>query len=227
MKNTERQELRLGSGLRFADPAGMLRAKFAQWPWSKYDGDLPRDPDVVTATDVERANRLGARLSPAVWARVVASKGSGISALLAELPKAALEDVDLDTIRSPVVGLFDLVIQKDLSISRATKILYPFRPALLAVVDSAVEYYYWYATSIANEVRFRRLQGAKSWGVYAFELLALIREDIVSARDTLDVVRASVAGEPFANASRVRIIESLIWWYYAREGSTLPPSAEE
>lgn len=226
MNNAGPHELRLRSGLHFADPTGMLRAKFAQWPWSKYDGDLPADPDAVTATDVERANRLGARLSYAVWNRLVSSKGQAINALLVQLPKAALEDVDLDAIRGPLIGLFDLVIEKDISISRATKILYPFRPALLAVLDSVVEYYYWYATSIADEARFRRLQRA-TWGEYAFELLALMRDDIVSARGALDAVRAAVAGEPFANASRVRIVESLIWWYYAREGSALPPGADE
>ncbi|MBK8219210.1 MAG: hypothetical protein IPK71_36250 [Myxococcales bacterium] len=226
MNNPAPNELHLRSGLRLADPTGMLRAKFAQWPWSKYDGDLPPDPDAVTAADVERANRLGARLSYAVWQRLVTAKGPAINALLVKLPKAALEDVDLDAIRGPLVGLFDLVVEKDISISRATKILYPFRPALLAVLDSVVEYYYWYATSIADEARFRRLQRA-SWGEYAFELLALMRDDIVSARGALDAVRASVAGEPFANASRVRIVESLIWWYYAREGSALPPGPDE
>ncbi len=226
MSNAAPDELRLLSGLRFADPAGMLRAKFAQWPWSKYDGDLPATPDRVTVADVERANRLGARLSYAVWKRLVGTKGPAINALLAQLPKSALEDVDLDAIRGPLVGLFDLVIEKDISISRATKILFPFRPALLAVLDSVVEYYYWYATSIANEARFRRLQRA-SWGEYAFELLGLIRDDIISARDALDAVRASLAGEPFASASRVRIVESLIWWYFAREGSALPPGADE
>jgi hypothetical protein len=204
----------------------MLRDKFAQWPWSKYDADLPADPDVVTPADVERANRLGARLSYAVWKRLVGTKGPAINALLAQLPKAALEEVDLDAIRRPVVGLFDLVIEKDISISRASKILYPFRPALLAVLDSVVEYYYWYATSIADEPRFRRLQQA-SWGEYVFELLALMRDDIVAARASLDAVRAAIAGEPFESASRVRIVESLIWWYYAREGSALPPGADE
>ncbi len=64
-----------------------------------------------------------------------------MNALLAQLPKAALEDVDLHTIRAPLVGLIDLVAGKDINISRATKILYPFRPALLAVLDSVVDYY--------------------------------------------------------------------------------------
>lgn len=219
--------LHLRSGLRLPDATAMLRAKFAQWPWSKYDGDLPADMDQVTVADVERANRLGARLSYAAWKRLVARNGPAMNALLAELPKAALEDVDLDAIRSPLVGLIDLVTEKDINISRATKILYPFRPALLAVLDSVVEYYYWYATSIADEVRFRRLQSVTSKGAYAFELLALLRDDIVSARNALDAIRADIAGEPYASASRVRIVESVIWWYYARAGSALPPGADE
>jgi Family of unknown function (DUF6308) len=219
--------LQLRSGLRLPDATAMLRAKFAQWPWSKYDGDVLANLDQVTAADVERANRLGARLSYAVWKHLVARNGPAMNALLAQLPKAALEDVALDAIRSPLVGLIDLVTEKDVNISRATKILYPFRPALLAVLDSVVEYYYWYSTSIADEARFRRLQSAASKGSYAFELLTLLRDDIVSARSALDAIRADIAGEPYASASRVRIVESLIWWYYARAGTALPPGGDE
>lgn len=220
MNNTKPNELRFRSGLRVADPAGMLRAKFMQWPWENYDGDRPADLNHLTLADVKRANAgLAARSSYDGWRQLIDAKGAQIDGLLAKFPETPLEDVDLDVVREPLIGLFNLVRVKNISISRATKVLFPFRPALLGVLDSVVENYYWYGTSITDEPRFRRLERAATWGVYAFELLALLREDVDAARDVIDAIRTAVAPEPYSKASRVRVVESLIWWYYQRQGA--------
>lgn len=219
-------DIELPSGIVLKDAARMLREKFAQYPWDRYDRDVPRHPDCVTTEDIGRANRLGARASYAVWDSLIAKDGETLNGLLAQIPMTPLEDTDLEAYRQPLVELFERVIRKHIGLAVATKALYPLRPAFLTVLDSVLENYYWFASSIRDEPLFRRLQACR-WGEYTFELLALIRADIRGARTAIDEVRANIEGEPFANASRVRIVESLIWWYYAREGRAAPASGSE
>jgi hypothetical protein len=215
-------DLRLPSGICFHDPAGMLKAKFAQWPWERYDDAPPLDANVVTKADIDRVYQLGARTSRAVYERLIDVHGVAITGYLESIPATPLEDVDLDTIRGPIVELFDLVLGvKSVKLAAATKLLYPFRPALFAVLDSVVDYYYWYATSIRDERHFRRLQSA-GWGTYVFELLSLLQVDVRGAQSGIDRVLAACAGQPYAKASRVRVVESLLWYYYARGGRLLP-----
>ena len=100
----------------------------------------------------------------------------------------------------------------------ATKLLARFRPGLIPVIDSVVEDYLWFSTSIRHENRFRDLQ--RAWnrapkGDYIFLLLELLRDDLRGALQGIDKVLEACASESFANASRVRVVESLIWFYYA------------
>jgi hypothetical protein len=175
---------------------------------------------------VDRVYQLGARTPRAAYEALLQSKGRQINRHLKGLPLTPLEDADLDAVKDHIVGVFDLVLgSKYIKLAGATKLLYPFRPALLAVLDSVVENYYWYATSIGDEASFRRLEAANTWGEYVLELLRLLREDVFAARKQIDDVLAANAGEDFAGASRVRVVESLIWAYYARGG--LHPDAED
>ncbi len=207
----------------------MLRAKFVQWPWAKYDGDAPADPNAVdSGVDVDRVYRLGARTPRRAYQSILAAHGTKISECLRKLPlDQALEDTAMDNLRGPVVDLYDaLVSGKHVKLAGASKLLYPFRPKLLPVIDSVVDYYYWYAASIADEPTFRKLQAISSWGEYAFEIMALMRQDVCDARDQIDSVLKACASETFAGASRIRVVESLIWYYYARGGSPLPQDAD-
>jgi hypothetical protein len=211
-------DVALPSGIVFSDAVGMLHRKFELWPWERYDGDPPSDCNHVRPADVARVYRLGARTSRTIYGELLRSHGAKVNRLLRKLPTSALEDTDLAAIRVVIEQLFDLLLgQKGVKLAGATKLLYPFRPALLPVIDSVVDYYYWYATSIRDEQRFRVLQSA-TWGTYVYELLLLMQADVRGAQHDIDRLLAACAGQPYAAASRVRVVESLLWFYYARGG---------
>jgi hypothetical protein len=210
--------IRLESGLLLIDVEGMIEQKFAQWPWEKYDGERPGSPDVLTSADINRAYRLGARTARSAYDRLVRDDGRKITRLLARIPREPLEDVDLDECRPHLTRLFDVVCRKGIRLAGATKLLSPLRPSLLPVVDSIVDHYYWFASSIRDERSFRRLESAKGWGGYLVELLSLVRADVRAARGQIDRLRYACTGKPYSSASRVRLLEALIWFYYARAG---------
>jgi hypothetical protein len=215
-------DIHLKSGLVLRDAPAMLVEKFRQWPWDKYDGDRPHNPDVVDpGPDVDRVYRLGARTPRSAYLTLIEAHGAQLTACLRSIPAdVPLEDADLTSLRQPLVRLFDLALAgKHLKLAGVTKLLFPFRPLLLPVIDSVVDRYYWFATSINDEPTFRRLGVIEGWGDYIFELLRLMQADVDAARSEIDDVLDACKGHPFSKASRVRIVESLLWQYYARAGS--------
>jgi hypothetical protein len=133
----------------------------------------------------------------------------------------SLEDADdkVHSLRTAVVDLVNIITdQKGVKLAGAMKLLSPFRPGFLPVIDSIVENYYWFALSMSNEAQFRQLEAAyhSTWGDYVWFLLDLMRNDIIVARAEIDRVRAAFSEKPLASISRVRVLESLIWYYYAR-----------
>jgi hypothetical protein len=217
-------DVRLPSGLVFRDAPRMLTAKFGEWPWDKYDGVPVSDRNRIGKADIDRVYQLGARTPRSAYEGFLKEHGVAVSEHLSAIPQAALEDDDLclADLRKPVVSLFDLLMSvKSIKLAGATKLLAPFRPALLPVIDSVVENYYWYATSITDENSFRNLERthkAGTSGEYVFGLLELIREDVRGACAQIDKVRHACGDALYAKASRVRVVESLIWFYYARGG---------
>lgn len=214
----------LRSGLVLHDAAGMLVEKFHQWPWDKYDGDTPVDPNRVDPKkDIDRVYQLGMRAPKLAFVNLVQSHSEKFTECLRAIPTdKALEDVDLDLLKTPIVKLFNAACgSKHVKMAGATKLLYPFRPSLLPVIDSVVDYYYWYATSIRDEPTFRKMGAIDTWGEYIFEILCLIKNDLDGARTAIDEVLAACKQYNFSSASRVRVLESLIWYYYARSGSTV------
>ena len=128
----------------------------------------------------------------------------------------------------PLSGLFDLLLNtKFIKLAGATKLVSPFRPRLIPVIDSVVENYYWFATSITDKESFRRLKQAAGWGEYVLVLLELIQRDVRGARTQIDRVRRACGNMPYARASRVRIVESLLWYYYARESGQTDDEVKE
>jgi hypothetical protein len=228
-KYTMTVDIKLRSGLVLRNAVGMLVEKFRQWPWDKYDGEPPLNRNVIDpGRDVDRVYRLGSRTPRNAYLTLIQFQGKRISSCLRRIPTdVALEDIDLQSLKSPVVKLFDIMLGgKHVKMAGATKLLYPFRPALLPVIDSVVEYYYWYAASIRDEPRYRRLSSISGWGEYIFELISLMRDDVISARAAIDKTLAACEGHEFCSASRVRVLESLIWHYYARAGVVASDSDE-
>jgi Family of unknown function (DUF6308) len=212
-------DIRLPSGLLLRDAAAMLRAKFRQWSWHRLDGIPLADPHVITDTDVDASFR-GARARTSInrvsYKAAFRKKQEQISGLLRSIPAdIGLEDADLNRLRAPIVGLYDsLMAMKGVKLANATKVTYRHRPRLLPIIDSALEYYYWYAISICNEDRWLQLRRVVGWGDYAFALLSLFREDLCAVIGQVDQVREAVRDSPFASISRVRVLEALIWHYY-------------
>jgi hypothetical protein len=206
----------------------MLRKKFTEWRWENYDGDRPSDPNRISINDIERVYQLGSRTPRQAYQSVLEKNSETISQHLKAIPQhLALEDdaLSLSDLRQDLEGLFDIFLQtKSIKLAGTTKLLSPFRPALIPVVDSIIEYYYWYATSIANERSFRKLERAfkesRPCGEYLFCLLELMRDDVRGARTEIDRVRHACGDQPYAKASRVRVVESLLWFYYARGGGS-------
>lgn len=203
----------------------MLRAKFNEWAYEKYDGHRPDDPDCPGLKDIDVVYQLGARSSKQAYQHLLQKRRHAIRAALKRLPcSRALESCSLKVIRSPFMDLIDLLCDaKGIKLAGATKLLALFRPSIIPVMDSVVDCYYWYATSIADVPRFRALVRHATWGAYAFELLCLMREDIRGAKVSLDKILVEVRNEPFGGISRLRVLESLIWYHYARGDA--PPAA--
>lgn len=211
--------IQLPSGLLIQDAVAMLRAKFNQWPWGRFDGVLLADLHVITDDDVEisfSGARARSNITRRAYKAAFRQRQPEISAFLRAIPAdMALEDVDLNQLRIPIVNLYDcLMAMRGVKLANATKVTHRHRPQLLPVIDSALDCYYWYATSISNEDRWLQLRRVVGWGEYAFALLSLFREDLCAVVSHIDQVRQAVQGAPFGGISRVRTLEALIWYYY-------------
>lgn len=212
-------KIKLKSGLTIINPVNVLNEKFRQWPWEKYDGDPPSDPNRLTTYDIGRVYQLGARTRKSTYQELIQNHGSDISNILKSIPDIAIEDATLSSLRPKIIPLFNLALDvKGIKLAGATKLLSPFRPKLIPVLDSVIEQYYWYSTSIKNESQFRDLEAAynASWGEYIVELMQLIKDDVEAAKDQIDNILHACSEKPYSTISRVRVVESLIWFYYAR-----------
>ncbi|MCK9463070.1 MAG: DUF6308 family protein [Proteobacteria bacterium] len=218
-------DIRLRSGLIFRDADRMLIEKFGEWPWGRYDGDPPKDPNVIDpVADVDRVYQLGMRSPKQAYHDLIQTHGKAITSCLRRLPaEQTLEETDLNAIRAPLIKLYGIVAGTPrVRIAGATKLLHPFRPQLLPVIDSFICGYYKYAAPISDEPAFHRLWTAEKNGDYGteiFELMYLMREDIRGAAEQFAAVRAACRDAPFSAASNVRLLDSLIWYYFARRAT--------
>src|SRR5256885_17080614 len=97
-------DITLPSGICFHGAVGMLKAKFAQWPWERYDADPPLNPNAVTKADIDRVYQLGARTSRAAYEHLIDVHEDPIAGYLKSIPAGQLENIDLEAIRAQIVG---------------------------------------------------------------------------------------------------------------------------
>lgn len=110
-----------------------------------------------------------------------------------------------------LVQLFDAALSvRGIKLAGATKLLSRLRPAFVPVIDSIVETYYWYATSIRDTHRFRQLEAEESWGRYVFILLDLIRDDVRGSLPSIHAIQreAGAKGHLWAAAAFTMSSES-------------------
>ncbi len=212
--------VKLISGLLLQDAAQMLRAKFAVWPWAKFDGIAVVDPNIIGDDDVNTAFAgLGARTqrNRDELKRDIRGARKTTSRFLEVIPvHASLDDPSLDIakLKEPIVGLFDCLTSiEGVKLANATKMTHRHRPALLPVLDSLVRDYYWFSASIHNEELFLSFRNM-TWGEYGYSLIELIRADLVAAADELVELKGAIRDTSFGQASSLRLIESLVWYYY-------------
>jgi hypothetical protein len=220
-------EIKLQSGLVIRGADQMLIKKFGknEWPWDRYDRYRPKNPNVIDpGIDVDRVYQLGMRSPKKAYHGLLQDHGQEISACLRQIPtELTLEDVDLCAIRAPLIDLFDIVAgTPHVRIAGATKLLHPFRPLLLPVIDSYICDYYKYTAPISDEAAFKRLWTAEKKGDYGaeiFELMCLMQADVQGAAKQFAAVRAACRDNDFSAASNVRLLDSLIWYYFARRAT--------
>jgi hypothetical protein len=215
-------DLQLPSGLRLRNAVAMLAAKFAIWPWYVYDGVPLVDPDLVSDDDVDTSFQIGARTSVkrADYRSRVGAIREVTGQFLRLIPRDARLDaptLDFDAMRAPVVGLFDTMTGvAGMKLGNASKIVHRHRPAFLPILDSVVRNYYWFAISLHDEDQFLHLSGPTvGWGEYAFSLMGWLRHDLLAVEPQLSDLRRAISDTPYSGASAMRILESLIWYYYA------------
>ena len=85
----------------------------------------------------------------------------------------------------------------------------------MPIIDSVVRDYYWFGISLRDEELFLRI-GTMGWGDYAFVLMEEMRRDLLAVGDQLARVRTALAGTSHADISDLRMLESLVWYHYAR-----------
>jgi hypothetical protein len=223
-------DIRLSSGLFLRDSARKLVEKFQQWPWDRYDGIPVKDTNRISDEDIEVSfSGLGARspINRDKYKGQFRDAAERISEFLRAIPDdVAIEDERFMQVnlQESVIGLFDCLTNLEgVKLANASKAVCRHRKLLFPVLDSFVRDYYWFACSIRDEKRFRELQSLFSsgkingkYGKYVFALLELFREDLCAAKEEIDRVREVVREYPFSEATRARILESMIWYYYAR-----------
>jgi hypothetical protein len=198
----------------------MLAANFGQWPWDRYDALPLADPDAVSDADVDAAFDIRARnnVNRAEFRQRVADVRDELGVFLREIPvNASLSDpgLDLAAIRPAVVGLLDRMTRVGgMKLANATKIVFRHRPRLLPILDSVVRDYYGFSISLRDEELFLRI-GTMGWGDYAFVLMEEMRRDLLAVGDQLARVRTALSGTSYAGMSDLRMLESLVWYYYA------------
>jgi len=72
-------DLHLPSGLVCRNAGGMLKSKFNEWPWEKYDGVLVNDPHRIGEADINRVYQLGARTPRVAYEKLLKNDGSSVS----------------------------------------------------------------------------------------------------------------------------------------------------
>jgi Family of unknown function (DUF6308) len=130
----------LRDGVRIEDPLAVVLGSLR--PRGGFDLSDPARPAAFGEPDLRLANRGGARISAAEIAAILERRRAIESALRAIDPDASLAGAaDLVPWR-PLTQLFGAFADiRGVGLSKATKALYPKRPALIPMLDSIVREY--------------------------------------------------------------------------------------
>ena len=93
-------DIRLPSGLILRDAVGLLCVKFGQWPWGRFDGISPADPNTIMDADVDisfSGARARSNVPRALYKARIQEKRDELTAFLRAIPAdVGLEDEGLE-----------------------------------------------------------------------------------------------------------------------------------
>src|SRR5437870_2831961 len=82
-------DIRLPSGLILRDAVGLLCVKFGQWPWGRFDGISPADPNTIMDADVDisfSGARARSNVPRALYKARIQEKRDELTAFLRAIP---------------------------------------------------------------------------------------------------------------------------------------------
>lgn len=217
--------LTLRNGVTIDDPlATALEFVVQDSSYLKYELAPVAHDDVLTLADVQIANWMIARMSPAVVEGIYA-RADAINAALALIPPSAtlagrVADVPWDGLAALMRAIYGA---REVGLARATKVLHKKRPALVPILDSVLEKY------------LRTVDSVHRSGDFALDAVALIhsyKRELDASLPTLRVLQAELRTRTI-ELTEVRLLDLFLWGYsgtytplYLRDGvaATSPPS---
>jgi Family of unknown function (DUF6308) len=201
----------LRNGIEVEDPLATLVGFLERWAFDFSEGSGPAS---FGEPDLRLANRGGARISAAEIAAVLARRRRIGGALQAIASDASLTGAASSVPWLPLRRLYDAFADlHGVGFSKMTKALHPKRPALIPMLDSAVQRY------LEDDD-----PGPQApFGERALALTRGYKGDLDRNRATLGALRRELARRDYA-LTEVRILDLLIW---ALAASGLPDRARE
>jgi hypothetical protein len=191
-----RHLITLRDGVEVADPLGAALAFVTKY-WSAYDSQDDPKPSSFDASDLQRANRGGARIAATEQSAILERRARIQRALRAIEPDASLARRSVPW--AELTRLFDAFAGiRGVGLSKMTKALHPKRPALIPILDSVVQAYLGEGTPTA--------------------LVRSYKRDLDRNRAALESIQRALAGSGY-RLTEVRILDILIWSAYAPEAS--------
>ena len=184
----------LRNGVEVDDPLGLALDFLEKYP--AYDSGERSRPESFHASDLQRANRGGARIS-AVEQAAILGRRPRIERALREIdPDASLSE---SVPWAPLSRLFEAFAGiRGVGFSKMTKALHPKRPGLIPMLDSVVQAY------LAID------DPPETFAEHAIALVRSYKEDLDRNRAALSSIRRELAGRGH-EVTEVRILDILIW----------------
>jgi hypothetical protein len=200
--------LDLASGCTIERPLDRLRW-FCEGEYAYYDAIPSANPNRIDPLDVLVTVAMNSFVNSAAKVhRVHQGMAANCEPILATIPEDA-DLVDLDLWRGPLRELLHEAVQvQGVLIPVATKVLHRKRRSLVPMLDSVVIRHYLSAPEY-KALRAGTESKGKAADV-AMEALCLFHDDLLKARNEIEVVQQqlAVAGFPL---TPVRVLELLVW----------------
>jgi hypothetical protein len=171
--------------------------------YSSYEGHDSSGPASFDESDLRLANRGGARISAAEITAILERRAEIERALRKIHIDASLADSTSSIPWIPLTRLFDAFADiRGVGFSKMTKALHRKRPALIPMLDSAVQAY------LTTDDPGTRSSG--SFGERATELVRSYKRDLDRNRSVLHELQQELASRTY-RLTEVRILDLLIW----------------